>query len=325
MKIREILAGASALSMLAAPMPLAAQDGAPRAFTMDGSWTLDAGDDYCRLAANFTNEGDTISFGLERNRADNLARMILVTDAITTYRGAQALGYTYEPGGEERMAMFLRSETPGGQDYFNLGAVFIGPDPFGAGPGASEPGGDAAAPAAPGADTAPGTFVQPPYDRAAELAYAANISSILVDEGLRTPVRIQTGSLRAPIQALQACTDDLLRVWGLDYEKHQTMTRRAAPSGPAHEWLATGTIGFQDFPLLSGGRNPVRVMVDAEGRPTSCHVHWPSLTERKNASICEQIMDNGEFEPALDAEGNAMASYWMVDPAFGLTRPFGRR
>ena len=311
-------AAVAALSVGLTATPVLAQDGAPRSFTMDGNWALDVGDDYCRLAANFANGDDVIAFALEKNRAENFARLVLVGEAIRPYRGAQGLGYSYLPDHAERNAQILRSETGDGRPYFNLGNVVFGPDPFAnMGEGSGGP-----AMAAAGDDAA--GFVIPTYDREAELAFAATVNGIELTTGLRDPIRIETGSLRAPVQALQACADDLLLVWGLDYEAHKSMTRRAAPSEPAYEWLSGNTFGFQDFPLLAGGNNVVRVMVNAEGKPTDCAVHWPTLAERKNAAICEGIMENGDFEPALDANGNAMASYWMVDPIFNLTRPFGR-
>lgn len=296
------VAAATALASLAVTAtPAVAQDSALRSFAMQGSWSLDAGDDYCRLAAVFENNGDEIAFALERNRAENFARLILIGDAIVPYRGAEAMGYRYLPENVQRSAPFLRSETADGRAFFNLGLISFAELPSG-----------------------PPDFTAV-YNRDDELAFATGINAIALDEGLRDSIRIETGHMRGPMQALQACTDDLLRVWGLDYEAHQTMTRRAAPVGAAYEWLANGTIRFQDFALLGGGANPVRVMLNAEGGPTECHVHWPSLDADTNESICEQIMENGEFTPALDAEGNPMASYWTVDPIFGLTRPFGGR
>ncbi|WP_338242115.1 hypothetical protein [Aurantiacibacter hainanensis] len=310
------LALAVATMASAAAVPSYAQDAEPRIFAMQDSWTLDAGDDYCRLAASFTDGDDEIGFALERNRAENFARLILIGEPLTTYRGTEALGYSYMPNGTQRRAMFLRSETDEGLPYFNLGNVIFGPDPF------ARPAAQAAA-APPASPPPAGAFVVPPYDRQAEREFAAGIDGIAIVDGLRQPVQLDTGNMEAPIEALQACTDDLLRVWGLDFEKHRSMTRRASPVGNAWEWLATGTIGFGDFRLLGGGANPVRVMVDAQGQPTACEVHWPSLSERTNRRICSQIMENGEFTPALDADGEAMASYWMVDPIFGLVRPFG--
>jgi len=290
---------ALATALLAPAQAVQAQDGEVRNFAMVGSWTLDAGDDYCRLSASFTNGGDQIDFALERNRAENFARLVLVGDAIRTFRNTDSIGYSFQPGGEERTAMFTRSETSDGRAWFNLGLVAFAP----AGPPQMPP---------------------PPYDRAAELAFAAPVNAVQLDEGLRAPVRLATGPMRGPIEALQACTDDLLLHWGLDYAKHRTMTRRATPQGAPFEWISAGTFGFADFPLFSGARNPFRVMVNAEGQPTSCQVHWPSLEEDKNAAICEQLMANARFDPALDAEGQPMASYWTADP-FMLMRPMGGR
>lgn len=299
MTIGKVAAAAALASLAVTASPAFAQDSAPRSFTMQGSWSLDAGDDYCRLAAVFADGSDEIAFALERNRAENFARLILVGDALVPYRGSEEMGFRYLPENVQRTARFLRSETADGRSFFNLGLIQFDEVP-----------------------TGPPDFTAV-YDREDELAFATGINALLLDEGLRQPIRIETGYMRGPMQALQACTDDLLRVWGLDYQAHQTMTRRAAPVGPAFEWLATGTIGFGDFALLGGGANAVRVMVSAEGEPTACHVHWPSLDAGTNESICRQIMENGEFTPALDAEGNPMASYWTVDPIFGLTRPFG--
>lgn len=312
MGIRNLALACASLAISLAG-PAQAHEGELRTFVMQGSWTLDAGDDYCRLAATFTDGDDEIGFALERNRAENFARLILIGEPLVTFRGTDALGYSYLPDGRQRRAMFLRSETAEGNPYFNLGNVFFGPDPF------APPSQEEAIPP----PSAPAGFAVPPYDRAAEREFAASIDGIAIEDGLRQPIRLDTGNMEAPIEALQACADDLLRVWGLDFAKHRDMTRRASPVGNAWEWLATGTISFRDFPLLGGGANPVRVMVDAQGQPTACEVHWPSLSERTNRRICSQIMENGEFTPALDADGNAMASYWMVDPIFGLVRPFG--
>lgn len=318
--------GSLAVSLLACAAmtvtsaPVAAQDG-PRVFTREGSWVMDAGDESCQLMRVFTNGDDQISLALERNKAENQVRMILVGNAIRTFRRAEEIGYRLLPVNDQRTARYISSQTPDGQNYYNFGMVIMGTNPFaamgaggpppGAGPGGPPPGG-------------PGAFAPPMYDRAAELEFAAGINAIEFNEGLLNPVRLETGSLRGAMEALQACTDDLLLSWGLDWEKHQTMTRRAAPAGPAFEWIPAGVVGFQDFAAFGGARNPFRVMVGADGKPTACQAHWVSLDARKNEQVCQGIMQNGNFLPALDAAGEPMASYWMVDYMFGLNRPFGR-
>ena len=316
-----IAASAAALTVHAAPVN--AQEGT-RVFERDGSWSLDAGTDSCRLARAFSDGEETIALAFERNRADNFVRLILVGNAIRTFRAADQFGYKFLPANDQRSAMYIRSETPDGQSYFNLGTVFIGADPFamsgggfGGAPGASgpPPGGDAG--------DMPEIII-PPYDRAAEAEFAGNINAIELNEGLLRTIRLETGSLGGPIEALQACTDDLLRSWGLDWEAHQTMSKRASPVGPAWEWIPNGIVGFEDFAAFGGARNPFRVMIDAAGKPTECIVHWASLDERTNGTICEAILENGEFTPALDANGQPMASYWMTDYFAALNRPFGQ-
>jgi hypothetical protein len=302
--IRKLTALASVGLVLAtSTTPVAAQDAAPRVFTRTGQWQLEAAEEECRIARVFTNGDQQIALALERNRADPLVRMVLVTNALSTYRRADELGYRFEPAGEQRSARYITAEMADGQTYYNLGNVLLAAMPA---PGTPPP--------APGAP-------QPVYDRAAEQAFAAGITGIEFNQGLTQPVRLETGSLRAAITALQACEDDLLRTWGLDWEKHQTMTRRAVPDGRASDWIPAGTIGFGDFPSLSAGRNPFRVMVSAEGQPTDCKALWASLDASKNERVCNAIMEHGRFLPALDAAGQPMASYWIVDYLFGLAPP----
>jgi hypothetical protein len=285
--------------------PAAAQETVePRVFTRTGQWQLEAAENECRLARMFTNGTDQIALALERNRADNLVRLVLVSNALGAFRSAEELGYRFMPAGEQRSARYIVAQMNDGQTYYNLGNAMIG----------------GIAPLAPGAAPIQGP---PLYDRAAELEYAAGITAIEINAGLTTPVRLETGSLRGAITALQACTDDLLLTWGVDWQKHQTLSRRVAPVGNAWEWIPNGTIGFQDFISFAGGRNPFRVLISAEGRPTACSAQWVSLSEDKNQRICAAIMEHGQFTPALDAAGQPVASYWMVDYMFGLARPPG--
>lgn len=309
-----------ALSLTAAlvtvPTTAFAQDA--KVFNAAGAWSLDYGDDYCRLAGAFSDGEDQISLALERSHPSNQARLVLVGDAIRPYRAADTITYNYLPSGAGIPAAYFKSAIGDGQQLLNFGNInFAAPFDFGAfaAEGAAPP-----PPPAEGADFEP--IVIPPYDRAAEKTFAAGVTGIYLDAGLTSPIRINTGKMSGPIEALQGCADDLIASWGLDAEKHQTMTATAAPAEDARYWVPNGTIGFGDFESLSGGRNSVRVMIDATGKPTDCQVHWPSLKDSTNKNICKSLIENGKFTPAKDANGQAMASYWTVEPFF-LLPPFG--
>jgi hypothetical protein len=160
------------------------------------------------------------------------------------------------------------------------------------------------------------------YDPAAELAAATGVTAIALGKGLTRPVRIETGALNEPMAALQSCTDDLMKSWGLDPQKHKTLAADAMPQG--FPWLPAGTIGFGDFAKLAGNANLVRVVVDASGKPTSCHITWPTLGEAANTKICRAVMEKATFTPAKDASGQAVASYWVGSPMFMMPGPGGR-
>lgn len=280
-----------------------AQDNAT-VFKPSTQWAVEFGDDYCRLARDFSDGTNTISLAMERIQPGNTVRLLLVGDAIKTFRGTTQLGYRYLPGGDNRIALPMRGVATNGQQFINFGDIFVGPAPKIPAPGE--------APSFP-----------PPYTRAAELTYAEGIEGLLLTDGLIAPIRIDTGSLKAPIEVVQNCADDLLKYWGLDAEAHKSMQKPVFPATDTTKWLPGGTFGFEDFGKLAGGANQFRVMVDAAGKPTACHVHWPSLEAGKNDTICKALVEKGAFTPALDGSGKAIASYWTVQPFFLMPPPPG--
>lgn len=291
----------------------------PLVFKPATAWAADYGEDYCRLARDFSNGSETIALAIERVQPSSLVKIMLVGDSIKLFRGANTIGYGYLPAGDTRNAPVLRSEATDKRQLLIVDNANIGPDLaalFG-GPGGRGPGGGGGGGGAPpdGPSIEPGT---PFYNAGVEADYAAGISAIMLTDGTLKPVRIETGSLKGAIVALQQCTYDLLSYWGVDGEKHRTVSRTVVPQSGTT--LPQGTIGFQDFGKLGGGANQIRVMVDAAGAPTECRVHFGSLGESTNNKICDHLMKNAKFLPALDSAGQPMASYWISSP-FGMLGP----
>jgi hypothetical protein len=287
-----------AVFALCLAMPAQAQEAA--VFKPTGNWTADYGDDYCRLIRTFSDGQNELALALERTQPGQFVRLVFVGSGIKPYRSADQLGYRFLPAGAAAKARFAKSETADGKDYFisdPLTLVPLTPPPAGA----------------------------PAYDRAAELTAAQGVTAVALSDGLATPVRLETGPLGAPIGAMQACTDDLLKVWGLDPEKHKTMTAPAMPNPDPNGVLPMGTIPFDQFGKFVGGANDVRLMIGVDGKPTSCTTRSPSLPAKLNERICELLMKKATFQPAKDAGGQPMASYWMGPPlAFGPPPPSGR-
>ena len=287
--------------MAAAPLPVAAQD-TTAAYKPTGQWALDYGDDYCRLARNFSDGKDDLALALERIEPGPFARLIVISNGIHPFRSADEIGWHFTPSDPERKARYLHSVTGDGKQYYNLGPFTV----------------------APFVPPAPGT-PPPPFDRTKEAAAAKGKMGVILDNGLTTPVAVETGDMAAPIAALQACADDLAKSWGLDPAKLQSETAAAIPEKGGSGWLPQGTVPFSDFAKLGGGSNQVRLMVDATGKATSCTIHWPTLDATTNDKICKAALANARFTPAKDAGGQPMPGYWMGSPLF-MGPPFpGRR
>jgi hypothetical protein len=296
--MKKLILALAAASLL---VPSAAQaQGGPTVFQPVGDWTADFGDDYCRLVRSFSDGSHTVSLAMERTQPGGMLKLLLVGDGVTTFRGAEQIGYTMLPSGSERDSRYVRSETTDHKQFLSFDALTLAPFVF-----------------TPGQPPAP-------YRRDAEQETARGITAIALAKGLTGPVRFETGSLRAPVRVMQACADDLLVVWGLDAEKHKTMASGPIPNPVQGGVLPQGTIPFTEFSKFGGGANQVRLIVGADGKPTSCTIYQPTLSQTLNNRICTLIMKDATFQPAKDAEGQAMASFWMGSPlAFGP--PFGGR
>ncbi|WP_305097500.1 hypothetical protein [Croceibacterium aestuarii] len=274
-------------------------------FKPASQWALDYGEDYCRLSRSFSADSNTLALAFERIQPGPTMRLVLVGKGLRTYRSADELGWNFTPGQGERKTRYARAEMADGNDYFNLGPVTIAP----------------IAASAPGAPPIP-----PPYDREAEQAAAKALSGLQIAGGLVAPVEIDTGSLGAPVAALQACADDLAKTWGLDPARMGKGSTPAVPDGGGIGWLPQGTVPFGDFSKLTAGSNQVRLMVDDSGRPTDCKIHWATLDAAVNEKICSTLLDKAHFAPAKDPGGKAMPGLWIGSPLMlGPPFPGGRR
>ena len=141
---------------------------------------------------------------------------------------------------------------------------------------------------------------------------------IEVTKALRQPFVLETGSLGGPLAAMRKCTDELLGHWGIDVAKHATLSRRATPKTDPRHWVKPS-----DYPstMIMDGRRAIvhfRVNIDVGGKPTACHIQQSTRPKAFDDAVCKAIMRNAEFEPALDAEGAPIATYWLNTVTFIL-------
>lgn len=316
------IVGCAVTSLLAVPAAKAQDQVA--VFKPTAGWVADYGDEYCRLVRTFSDGKDELSLALERLQPGAQVRMIIVGEGLKPFRNADQIAYQFGPTGASGEARYVRSQTSDGKQFVSFDPVFLAPL---GGLGSVVVGRGTTPVVSASIEAAiPGTPLGAPpmYNRDAEQETARGITAIVLSKGLTSPVRIETGSLRAPIAAMQACADDLLQVWGLDPEKHKTLTAVPLMNPNPDGVLPQGTIPFGEFSKFGGGANQVRLLIGADGKVTSCAIYSPTLSQSLNERICKLAKERASFQPAKDADGQPLASVWMGSPMF-LGPPFGGR
>ena len=143
---------------------------------------------------------------------------------------------------------------------------------------------------------------------AAETAAATNADSLTVSGAFRDDLTLKTGSLKAPIAALNSCIDDLLAHWGLDVPAHKTRSRSAGPIDLAGRFIVEPPAKR----LGRWGPARVRLAVSETGQVTECRVTLPPGDGPSEEIACARIREEFEFEPAFDKDGQPMMSYYVA-------------
>jgi len=284
----------AAVAVLSAPA--VAQNAA---FKPVGPWAADYGTDYCLLGRVFSDGKNQLTFMMERTQPGPFLRLSLTGEGVKPFKRAPSWGAKFGPAGQGWKAAVLQAKTADGTQYYDLGPTTLVAVPT------------------PTPGSAPAFK---PYDKTEERAAAKALNSFEVAEGLSQPLRIETGGLEAPVGALQACVSDLIASWGLDAKRHETISSPAKPQAAPATWVPNGTYPFSEFPKLRAGKNTIRVLIDAAGKPTSCVVQRPTAGEAYNKTACDNLMKNAQFTPALDSAGQPMASFWITE-VYGLMPP----
>jgi len=158
-----------------------------------------------------------------------------------------------------------------------------------------------------------------PWSEEERDARETSATSLYVEESSERGVQLQTGELHKPMTAMRACIDDLLTHWGIDPEVDDHLTSRAKPRNQA-VWARPIQSRFPKglFNVGRTSRVTFRLLVDAEGKPEACRVMRPVTDEAYQETICGILMDRAEFEPAFDAAGSPVKSYYLLNVVYAV-------
>jgi TonB family protein len=123
-------------------------------------------------------------------------------------------------------------------------------------------------------------------------------------------VRLLTGPLDEAFAVLNRCALDLIADWGLDLDKHRNAQRLPRWINP--DKVVSKIVANYPRGALNDGEQGImrmRVLVSEEGMVEDCVIISATSTDRLESPACK-AMREARFEPALDAQGAPMRSYF---------------
>lgn len=149
-----------------------------------------------------------------------------------------------------------------------------------------------------------------------DLEKAGTVDRFVLKRGKRV-LSFETGNMEAAFQALNACTSDLLRSWGLDPEKHASYV----PPQWSNEGVVVRRIQ-ETYPSQARRRREqaifrLRVIVERDGTVSECHLEDSTVTVSLESPACRE-MKGARFEPARDDSGEPMRSYYATTVSYIL-------
>lgn len=276
-----------------------ARDKAPLVLEPTSQWHLDYADDSCRMVRIF-GEGDNKSvFLIERYEPGDSFFLLVAGEPLKASRYADA-ALRFGPEGHEWEGPIQPADFGEYSPAVMANGMFLVTPP-----GLHKKGKEKDSDLEEEEAQAPDVFgqrISPEQE--------AVISWLEVRRERRRPVRLELGSMEKPMAAMRQCTDELLTHWGIDLEAHRGLSRAATPATDYTRWVRSS-----DYPvgLIHQGAQGIvqfRLSVGADGQPTQCHIQKSTRPEGFDKAVCKALMRRARFEPAQDADGQPIASYW---------------
>lgn len=138
----------------------------------------------------------------------------------------------------------------------------------------------------------------------------AAIDSLVISRAVIDPFALALGSMGEPLSRLSRCATELEKKLYSAGRVSGGKWRASEPRNSPGDWLRSS-----DYPrdLIQKGMEGVvdfRLTVDANGVATNCHIESSNRPQMFDDIVCLALLQRARFNPALDSEGERVASYY---------------
>jgi Gram-negative bacterial TonB protein C-terminal len=289
------------IAALAALVPALAAAGEPR-LQPSSQWVVDYAENSCRLLRNFGDGRSAVKIGFESD-APGAMDLLAVGKPLESF--VDEVPAHFAPVSTRRFKGILAHAVGSNDPAILWSYVTLLPDDVWERlkKEADEH------PTPPNVRPPPQTVAEKAERKAWRSQFVNAATEIVIESRHDRPVILETGSLGPPIAALDQCSRDSLKDWGVDPDLEDKIVRPV--------WTADGTLGLtsDDYPtkMLNLGEQSdvkVRLLVDATGHVTKCtslshfeHVEF-------NKAVCAALIRRTVFQPAELADGTKVPSYY---------------
>lgn len=260
-------------------------------------WSVDFGEEKCRLARAFGEGEDTHLLFIEQGGPGSGFGFVVIGDAFERFRRPDRISVQFgEFDPIKEIIPLLGSTEDFGSSLIYSKMKFYDPP---------EVEGDA------------GEVKDPEALPRLDVEAANAINFITLRYGERAVV-FETGNLGEAIAVLNECSLNFVDEWGLDRAAHESMTR--SPIWMNEESVAKKIAANYPSRALRRGESAVirmRVIVETDGSVSECVLQKATIAKSLDSPACRE-MQQAKFEPALDKEGRPMRSFYMTNIIYKL-------
>ena len=285
---------------------IAADQKEPEALQPSSRWNVDYSATSCKLARIFGEGDDKVALIMEQHAPTGNLVTTVVGAPVKKMRlptSSEEIGYRfgpYEPEGEATAFSGTLGEYKPAA-FFTIRALGKKPSDT--------------------IDAEGETFVQPApidvFESEFSAEHAARVEWLEIRRS-RGAVRLATGPMDKALAVMDNCMENLVAEWGIDILAHRSLSRTVAVANDAGSWISS--IDYPGSALRAGAQGVVRfrLVIDEEGKPISCAIDGATDPDEFSELTCDKIMSRAKFEPALDAEGEPIRSYFAGSVRFQM-------